>query len=165
MPQHKKRRKRVSRAIPAKGRLREMADSLWSCAVREDWNHLCAVCGGGTCDAHHLIPRQFYATRYDLRNGIALCRRCHQFDPDISPHQNAAGFMLWLESRHHERYTWLMATLGSEAHKKFPESGKTTSFYCDRIRFLSTFVDDADLVRIVGVRFAAWLDEEDRMKA
>ena len=48
-----KRRKRTNSKTPAKGRLRDCADQLWSLAVRDDWNNRCAVCGFGKCEAHH----------------------------------------------------------------------------------------------------------------
>ena len=89
----KRRRKRTSKNVPAKGRLKEIAAQLWSLAVRADWANKCAVCGYGKTEAHHLIPRQHEATRYNIRNGIALCASHHQFDKDVSPHQNAAGWL------------------------------------------------------------------------
>ena len=153
-----KRRKRTNKNIPAKGRLRDMADKLWSVAVRVDWNDQCAVCGKRKCEAHHLIPRQWEATRYDLRNGIALCARHHQFDPDISPHQNAAGWMGWLEQHHPSLGDWYVITTADGKHRQF-DGTKTALYYCDVIRSLREYTDD-DYFRICGMRFSAWLEEE-----
>lgn len=148
--------------IPKKPRLRKIADDIWSAAVKEDWAHSCGVCGRiDVLNAHHMIPREFYATRFDMRNGIALCTHHHVWDSEVSPHQNAPGFMLWLESHHPQRDAWLTETLTSDGHKKFPESGKTTAFFCSKIRYLMQFVEEADCMRIVGQRFAAWLEEQE----
>jgi hypothetical protein len=153
-----KRRKRTSSKVPAKGRLREMADSLWSLAIRADWNHQCAVCGAGKSESHHLVPRQHQATRYELRNGIALCARCHQFDPDISPHQNAWGWIDWLFKHHEELHDWYWAE--NSCRKRF--AGTTNAaYYVEVIQGLRQYVEETDYVRIVGARFAAYLEAKE----
>jgi hypothetical protein len=152
----KKRRKRTNANVPAKGRLRDMADSLWSISVRSDWNWKCAVCGGGPCDAHHLIPRANEATRYLLENGIALCRRCHQFCPDISPHQNAAGWLLWLKGNHELRYLWYMDTVDNGEHLAF-RGTKNAPYYCDMILSFREYVQPEKFEEIVGKAFFAHL--------
>ena len=151
-----KRRKRTTQNVPAKGRLRDLADKLWSWAVREDWGHKCARCRATNVEAHHLVPRQMEGTRYSIRNGMALCPRCHKFDREFSPHQNAAGFISWLESEHPELAEWYF-------ENRRPEfSGtKNAAYYCDVIRSLRPFVEPEDFERIVGVRFADYLGEFD----
>lgn len=153
------RRKRTNPNVPAKGRLRDIADQLWSLVVRDDWDFSCAVCGHGKTDAHHVIPRQHEATRYSLRNGIALCARHHQFDPYISPHQNAAGWLLWLFEHESELHNWYTETNANNAHKSFTGTANA-AYYCDVIRELKEHVPDKDYERIVGVRFAKWLEAE-----
>lgn len=150
-----KRRKRTNKNIPAKGRLRDMADQLWSLAVRNDWNHLCAVCGSGKVEAHHLVPRQHEATRYDLRNGIALCASHHQFDPDVSPHQNAAGWLDWLRFYHPRIAYWYGLNLRPEF-----TGIKNAAHYCEVIQSLREYVEPEDFERIVGIRFNRWLQEQ-----
>ena len=148
-----KRRKKTNANTPAKGRLRDMADQLWSIAVRSDWLWKCAVCGHGTCEAHHLIPRQHPVTRHDLRNGIALCSSHHQFCPKISPHQNAAGWMQWLQSEYPLRHEWLVAMIANGDHLKF--TGTTNAvYYSSIILDLRAHVEDDDFRRIVGVKFS-----------
>lgn len=148
-------RKRSSSKVPAKGRLREMADTLWSLAVRADWNWRCAVCGEKKVEAHHLVPRQHEATRYDLKNGVALCVQHHKFNKYISPHQNAAGWIEWLESCFPERAEWLF-----ENCRPTFRGVKTAAYYCDVIRDLRQYVEEDEFVRVVGVRFAAYLEEQ-----
>ena len=154
-----KQRKRTNLNVPAKGRLRDMADQLWSLAVKEDWDHKCVACGHrGTLNSHHLIPRQFFSTRYDLQNGICMCGRCHQFCPNISPHQNAAGFLEWLDENWHAQFEWLKHMQYTKVYRTF-NGTKNATYYCDTIRELKQYVDADDYTRIVGVKFSAWLEE------
>ena len=155
-----KRRKRTNKNVPAKGRLRDMADRLWSLAVRADWANKCAVCCHRKCEAHHLIPKQHQATRYTLGNGICLCAHDHQFSADLSPHQNAAGWLLWLSEHHpelHRRYT---ETVEGGAHRRF-EYVTNAQYYCDVIRGLKQYVEETDYNQIVGIRFSRWLEEQE----
>ena len=154
-----KRRKKTNSQLPAKGRLRDIADQLWSLAVKADWNHRCAICDiRGDLNSHHLIPRQHTATRYDLGNGICLCRRCHQFCPDRSPHQNAAGFILWLEEMYPGLFEWLMSTTESGAYQDFAGT-KNAAFYVETICELRQYFEPEEFERIVGVRLSAYLEE------
>jgi len=155
-----KRKRKTDPNIPAKKRLREIADRLWSCAVRNDWANRCAVCGLRRCEAHHLIPRHNQATRYELRNGIALCAKHHQFNKDVSPHQNAAGWMQWLRDHHPTIEQWYTATVESGDHCRF--SGTTNEpYYISVIRELRQYVDIGDFERIAGLRFSRWLEDTD----
>jgi hypothetical protein len=154
-------RKRTNKHVPAKGRLKEMADQLWSLAVKSDWANKCAICGHrGDLNSHHLIPRQHVKTRYDLQNGICLCRRCHQFCPDKAPHQNPAGFMLWLEEFRPLLAEWYLGTMESGAYRNF-EGTTNAAFYCGVIRTLREYVEEDDYRRICGAKFSAWLDSQE----
>ena len=145
--------------LPTKKRMAKFADDLWALAVKHDWADKCAVCGHrGGLNSHHLIPRTHIKTRYDLRNGICLCTRCHIWNDDVSPHQNAAGFILWLNHHQPAAHTWLLETLARGSHKKF-DAIKNASYYCETIKGLKECVDDEDYVRIVGQKFSVWLDE------
>ncbi len=153
-----KRRKRTNSNVPAKGRLRDFADALWSLAVKADWNRRCAICGAnGELHSHHLIPRHHEITRYDLHNGISLCRRCHLFCPDMAPHQNAMGFVLWLRSHYPEVASWQEEMEDSGDHRRF--NGMTTAtYYMEQIQRLQEYVEPDEFTRIVGKKFAAHLD-------
>lgn len=53
----------------------------WGAAVRERDGHICQRCGTdkGRMDAHHIKPwRTHPELRFDLANGITLCRTCHR---------------------------------------------------------------------------------------
>lgn len=134
----------------------DIADALWSRAIRADWNHKCAVCGKGQCEAHHLIPRQFEATRYEMRNGIALCARHHQFDADVSPHQNAAGWLAWLKANQPLRHAWYTRMIADNEHRKF-DGTKNPVYYCDIIRRFRQYVEPDVFDAIVGMKFSTWL--------
>lgn len=153
---NRKPRKRTNSNVPSKGRLREMADALWSRAIRDDWANRCAVCGSTKTkvEAHHLVPRQHEATRYELLNGIALCARHHQFDRDLSPHQNAAGWIAWLNRNHRERAEWYI-----DNRRPVFTGVKNAAYYIDVINRLREYVDPLEFEGIVGVTFSQWLEE------
>jgi len=54
---------------------------LWSLRVRS--KKQCELCGKlgevKDFDAHHIIRKTHEATRYDLNNGVCLCKGCHRF--------------------------------------------------------------------------------------
>lgn len=154
----RKNRKRTNANIPAKGVLLKHADRLWSLAVRSDWGNNCAVCGNRKCVAHHVIPRQYETFHYDLRNGIALCGPCHVYDPDTSPHQNAAGWLLWLSTYYPELHRWYIDTTKNSRYKSF-DGLKNATYYCNVIRGLQEYVTEEDFDRILGIQFATWLAE------
>ena len=154
-----KQRKRTNANVPAKGRLRDMADQLWSLAVRDDWNNRCAVCGNTKCEAHHLVPRQHEAMRYELRNGIALCASHHQFDADISPHQNAAGWLKWLKDHFPLRHAWYVEVIESRKHLAF-DGTKNAVHYMEVIDGFRPFVPEEEFERIVGIRFNEYLKSQ-----
>lgn len=156
----RKQRKRTNANVPAKGRLQEMADLLWSLAVRSDWAGKCAACGARKCEAHHLIPRQHNAMRYRLQNGIALCAVCHKFDKDTSPHQNAAGWLQWLAEHHFDLHQWYTTIVESGEHREF-EDTTNADYYCKIILWLKEYVDEDDYRLIVGKKFAAYLDSQE----
>lgn len=149
-----KRRKRTNANVPAKGRLREMADQLWSLAVRRIWRLCCAMCGDGKPDAHHLVPRGYEATRYALHNGIALCPHCHKFDKEKAPHMNAAGFLAWLRREYPQVAGWYEA----DPRPAFVGT-KNAPHYIAIIKALRNQVPEEDFVRIVGKKFAEWLEQ------
>lgn len=150
-----KRRKKSPGGLPAKGRLRDISDRLWSKAILADWYHKCAICRAPKCEAHHLVPRQHEATRYDLRNGIALCARCHKFDKDNSPHQNAAGFLRWLNKHARFHAQWLTENCWPEFN-----GTKNVEHYLNVLRSLRQYVEPEEFERIVGVKLVRHFDSD-----
>ena len=64
-----------------KQKLEKELDKLWSLKVREKCEcELCGQRGDIKCfDAHHIRRRGNKSTRWDLDNGVCLCKGCHRF--------------------------------------------------------------------------------------
>ena len=76
--------------------LKKQCDDLWSAKVKERAGGKCEMCGKDTyIQAHHIIPRTCYATRYDLENGVALCRKHHLY----WAHKDVIGFYGWANGK------------------------------------------------------------------
>lgn len=63
--------------VKTKKKLESECSALWSKAVKERDGYKCRCCGKLSSDSHHIISRRYSATRYDVDNGIALCRKHH----------------------------------------------------------------------------------------
>ena len=53
----------------------------WRTSVFERDKYVCASCGivGGDLEAHHILPfRSHKKQRYEVENGITLCKKCHR---------------------------------------------------------------------------------------
>ena len=54
-------------------------DQLWRYLVLKEANNICQSCGKPGYDAHHKKPKECYPeARYDISNGMCLCRECHK---------------------------------------------------------------------------------------
>ena len=57
---------------------RRECDKLWTQLILARAGGRCARCGKGTyVQAHHIRSCRHWNTRFDLENGLALCRGCH----------------------------------------------------------------------------------------
>lgn len=53
----------------------------WRTSVFERDKYTCRICGqkGGELNAHHIKPfKKYKSKRYDIANGITLCKECHK---------------------------------------------------------------------------------------
>ena len=109
----KKEKKKKAESIP---KINRRLFKLWSEAVRERANATCEYCGvkkgdisekGATIkiDAHHLMNRNITncPLKFDIRNGIAVCSKCHKFSPDNSFHLNPVVTIRWMEKNNKDR--------------------------------------------------------------
>ncbi len=81
----------------------------WAKKVREAG--CCAICGQkGNLHAHHILPKQILAYKYDYNNGIALCF-AHHIMTKVSVHQNALYFTNWLKTHRKWQYDIAMERL------------------------------------------------------
>lgn len=87
-PKPPKRIERASRPArvrkrDSRGKLRELADDLFSLFIRTRDGWICRRCGSTNWRAMqcaHLFPKGSYtALRYDERNAICLCDGCHRY--------------------------------------------------------------------------------------
>lgn len=89
--------------------IRDDTLQLWSKVIRQVGR--CEICGARfDLQAHHLLEKSvFQHLRYDLSNGICLCGSHHQFDRELSAHNNSASieaFRLWLQRNRPGQYQW-----------------------------------------------------------
>lgn len=69
-------------------KLKAKATQLWGQYIHAR-DRVCAACGktDGKLDAHHIVVREFNATRTDETNGVLLCSSHHQMSRE-SVHQD-----------------------------------------------------------------------------
>jgi len=78
--------------------LTKQLDELWTEIIRSRSRNFedqicCERCGSTeVVQAHHIIPRTKYGTRWVLGNGVALCRRCHLY----WAHKDSIEFTEWI---------------------------------------------------------------------
>ena len=113
--------------INKKARLRSKADNLW---FRFLLNAYCEVCGKGAIQVHHYFHKgSFGHLRYDLLNGISLCRSCHFVLHSQDPKKIE---YLIIKKRGKE---WL-ANLEEKAYNPNPNYRTTLTYYQDVIENL-----------------------------
>ena len=72
--------------------IEKQLDELWSRCIKLNKN--CSKCGKTGHDPHHIFGRRKCSTRWDIENGILLCRTCHNY-----AHANPKAFMTWIDDR------------------------------------------------------------------
>jgi len=74
----------------------EQCDALWRWIVKERGAGRCqynGCCNRGE-EAHHIFSRRNMSVRFDIDNGILLCRDCHSFAHTRPEEFNA---VMWLD--------------------------------------------------------------------
>ena len=89
--------------------IRQRAGGCELCNKEADYDRFGRMVKG--MDAHHIVGRNNYLHRYSLNNGISLCKSCHAFNREWSPHydyNSVIGFQKKFEElkplRH--RFEW-----------------------------------------------------------
>jgi hypothetical protein len=77
-------------------------DKIWSESVAYRAKMVCEICGSLGCDAHHLFKRRYIKTRWDIDNGIWLCRREH----------------IWAENNPRKFKEWFILVRGRDIYKQ-----------------------------------------------
>ena len=76
-------------------------DKLWEWIIKDRAGWRCELCSAGRngLEAHHINSRGQLWTRWDKRNGVAVCQGgCH----------DERKVLEWLEANHPKRYRWIM---------------------------------------------------------
>ena len=83
-------------------------DKEWTFAVKNRFNNQCAICNKKEyLNAHHIIPREFCETKWDVMNGIALCPLHHKLGK-YSFHKNGLWAMNLLKTNYPEIHNYLV---------------------------------------------------------
>ena len=73
--------------------IKQLADDLeknyWKLLVFKKWGEKCLLCNKKAILSHHFYPKHKYrALRFNIDNGVPLCRKCHfslhKKDPTLS---------------------------------------------------------------------------------
>lgn len=84
-------------------KIEKTCDLLWSTIIRSVGE--CQKCGSKkNLQAAHIVSRRNKLLRWDLRNGICLCVRCHIF----WQHKNPVEFAEWLRLNYPEKYEFAL---------------------------------------------------------
>ena len=93
---------------------RRYADTLWSKYIKARAQGKCQRCGryGNALEAAHIIPRRVLPTRFDVRNGVALCAAtCHRdFDSAASALLRIQLIIDWIGAQSYEEMLALART-------------------------------------------------------
>ena len=117
-------------------KLHNEADKLWAEVVMRRHDNKCFVCGKQAISAHHFIPKQQSAfLRYDLENGIPLCRSCHfqihwksdPIFPLIIAFKKGKAWVEYLAQRKHKPITINIQWLEKQIQKLKDEKSKNTN--------------------------------------
>ena len=87
-----------------------MKDGRWrklSKQIREETKK-CEVCGSTAfLNCHHILPWQYYKLyRYEIKNIICVCCRCHTFSGK-SFEKNAVWSSEWLKEHKPKQWQWV----------------------------------------------------------
>lgn len=96
------KRKKVKK--PSKKTLKRKCDKLYSDIIRS--KKYCEMCQKLGTDTHHVITRRNLTLRFELSNGVLLCKSCHVFSLK-SAHQDPLGFMEWFKKVRGVDYLYL----------------------------------------------------------
>ena len=110
---------KISRTMVTKKQIILKKDQDWAKAIKER-DKVCQICkrSKGRLNAHHIIPRQFKETRWDLNNGILLCFQHHRVGK-YSAHQNAIWFSNWLFLNNPNQHNYILRKL--DQISQFPQ--------------------------------------------
>ena len=88
---------------------RNFCDDLWSFLVRNRDGNKCVICGETEyIQAHHLLSRRVFSSRWTVDNGISLCPNHHEYSLETSAHTSPWHFEEWVKGNKQDQYkTWV----------------------------------------------------------
>lgn len=96
-------------------------DSLWSKAVKTKWHNCCALCYATEgLESHHIVHRrQSWVLRWEVKNGVALCAKCHSLADTINYIERIKPIVEWdwlgdMQVLYPVKYDYLLANNISE---------------------------------------------------
>lgn len=94
------KKKQKAKKLPSLGKLRRLADRLWSLKVKSVFGNKCAVCGASeNLNSHHIEPRTSSAIiRWDVLDGISLCVIHHKYGRDAA-HKSTIFFYEFIRKK------------------------------------------------------------------
>lgn len=96
----------------------------WTIAVKNRFNNQCAICSKKDyLNAHHIIPKEFEETRWDVMNGIALCPLHHKWGK-YSFHKNGLWAVNLLKTEYPEIHDYLVERIASMEYDTDDEEGE-----------------------------------------
>lgn len=129
--------------MKTKPQLRRKADRLWSQAVFKKYGKKC-ICGKLATDPHHYIPKgRCSKLRYEVSNGVPLCKGCHIFgvhlgDPAIGKKIVALRGKKWEDK---------LVRIYKQSKKKTNNSFLTKKYYEKIIKKLEAYLKGGDTLR------------------
>lgn len=117
--------------------LKDELEELWKLICLKRDNFTCQYCGNKKdLQVHHIISRSNMNTKFDIENGITLCKKCHT-KISVNP-TSRTEFMIWyikkfgiekleeLQKRAREIKRWKVGELEDEINKltKILKGGK-----------------------------------------
>ncbi len=97
---------RASKKRPTRKTQKNKCDKLWSEIIRSKGQ--CEICGSYKAqNPHHVIGRQNYNLRWDVRNGCLLCSN-HHTSGRLSAHNDSIWFMEWFKKNRPDDYKYLV---------------------------------------------------------
>jgi len=93
---------------PKKSTLDKKAIALWSKIIRR--NGYCERCGKSTgkLDGHHIMGKKG-ALRFELRNGVALCFKCHMLMAHSDSAEEVKKYLKWVEVYKADDWDYLLS--------------------------------------------------------
>lgn len=87
-----------------------LADELWSTAVKVKFGWKCAISNKTeNLESHHLIRRGNWAFRWTVMNGVCLNSHYHTLGGEIAAHgatDVTEAFREWMQKYHKEQWAW-----------------------------------------------------------